>query len=120
MKCGAHALVIGLPLSAGAVFVQPVCSSQEPTRPPPRSPNLTNAAAAEEIGIVYEDRFGAVKDDEAARRRLQEEKSEDLAAQFRRKLDRVLTTGQKEVMARAAEEENRRLAETAAFKKPAK
>lgn len=82
--------------------------------------NSAHAVAAEETGIAYEDKFGSVKDDEAARRRLHEEMSEDLLELFRRKLDAVLTASQKEVMARAADEENRRLAETAAYKKPKK
>lgn len=82
--------------------------------------NAAHAAAAEETGIAYEDKFGSVKDDEAARRRLHEEMSEDLLELFRRKLDAALTAGQREVMASAAAEENRRLAETAAYKKPKK
>ena len=82
--------------------------------------NAAYAAAVEETGLVYEDKFGAVKADEAARRRLHEESRDDIEEQFRHKVERLLTAGQKEAMARAAEEEERRNVKAAGGKKPVK
>ena len=82
--------------------------------------NGAYAEAAEETAIVYEDRFAAVKNDDAARRRLHEEIRDDTEEQFRHKLDRVLTAAQKEAMASAAEAEQQQTAKAAAVKKPAK
>ena len=47
--------------------------------------------AAEEVGIVYKDKF-SIKGDEAARRRVMEEKNQDLAEGFLGKLDAMLNT----------------------------
>jgi hypothetical protein len=80
--------------------------------------NAAHAAALEDTGIVYAEKFASVKADEAARRRIQEEKNQDIEEQFFHKLDGILTASQKEAMARAAEEEERSAA--AATKKPAK
>jgi Spy/CpxP family protein refolding chaperone len=82
--------------------------------------NGSYAAAVEETGIVYEDRFSSVKNDEAARKRLHEEIRDDTEELFRHKLDGVLTAAQKEAMARAAKDEESRSAKAAAVKKPAK
>jgi hypothetical protein len=82
--------------------------------------NAAHADATEEAGILYESRFSTVKDDEAARRQLFEEKAKDTAEIFQRKLDGLLTTDQKTAMARAAAEETQRLAVTAKVKKPGK
>jgi hypothetical protein len=84
--------------------------------------NAAYAAAVEETGIVYADKFASpsVKADEAARRRLQEEKNQDTEEQFLHKLDGVLSPGQREAMTRAAEEEAQRNAKAAGTKKPVK
>ena len=72
----------------------------------------------EDTGIVYADKFSTVKADEAARRRIQEDKNQDIEEQFLHKLDGILTPGQKEAMTRAAAEEEQRNAKAAATKKP--
>lgn len=82
--------------------------------------NAAYAAAVEETGLVYADKFASVKADEAARRRIQQEKNEDIEEQFLHKLDGILSAGQKEAMARAAEEEEQRRVNATATKKPAK
>jgi hypothetical protein len=82
--------------------------------------NAAYATAVEETGIVYEDKFAAVKADPAARRRIQDEKSQDTEEQFLHKLDALLTSTQKEAMTRAADEEEHRNVKAAAVKKPAK
>ena len=74
--------------------------------------NGLHAAALEETAILYGPRFGTVKNDEAARLRLQEEVRNSTDEVFRRNLERDLTAGQKAVMAHAAEDE--------AAKRPAK
>ncbi len=81
--------------------------------------NAARVAAVEEVGIVYKDKFGTIKADEAARRRVMEEKNQDLAEGFLGKLDVLLSTSQKEAMARAAAEEEQRM-KTAVNKKPQK
>jgi hypothetical protein len=81
--------------------------------------NAAYAAAVEDTGIVYADKFASVKADEAARRRIQEEKNQDIEEQFLHKLDGILAAGQKEAMKRAAEEEEQRQAKTET-KKPVK
>lgn len=80
--------------------------------------NSAYATAVEEIATVYEAKSGAVKNDEAARKRMQEEKNQDTEDQFLHKLDTLLTPAQKDAMTRAAEDEQRRNA--AAPKKPSK
>jgi len=82
--------------------------------------NAAYAAAVEDTGIVYADKFASVKADEAARRRIQDEKNQDIEEQFFHKLDSILSASQMEAMTRAAEEENQRSAKAAATKKPAK
>ena len=82
--------------------------------------NAAYAAAVEETGILYADRFASVKGDEAGRQRLQEEKKQATETQFREKLHRILTGSQKEAMTRAAEEEEQLHAKAAASKKPLK
>jgi Spy/CpxP family protein refolding chaperone len=82
--------------------------------------NAAYAAAVEDMGIVYADKFASVKADEAARRRIQEEKNQDTEEQFLHKLDGILTASQREAMTRAAEEEERLAASAAVTKKPAK
>ena len=82
--------------------------------------NAAYAAAVEDTGIVYADKFASVKADEAARRRIQQEKNEDIEEQFLHQLDGILTADQKEAMARAAEAEEQHRANAAATKKPAK
>jgi Spy/CpxP family protein refolding chaperone len=82
--------------------------------------NAAYAAAVEETGIVYADKFASVKADEAARRRIQEEKNQDMEEQFLQKLDGILTASQKEAMNRTAQEEEQRAANTATKRKPAK
>lgn len=82
--------------------------------------NAAYAAAVEDTGIVYADKFAAVKADEAARKRLQEDKNQDTEEQFLHKLDALLTPAQKEAMKRAATEEEQRNAKAAATKKPVK
>jgi hypothetical protein len=81
--------------------------------------NAAYTAAVEEAGIIYADKFASVKADEAARRRIQEEKNQDTEEQFLQKLDGILNASQREAMTRAAEEAQRR-AGTAALKKPVK
>lgn len=71
--------------------------------------NAARAAAVEEVGIVYKDKFGTIKADEAARRRVMEEKNQDLAEGFLGKLDVLLSATQKDAMARAAAEEAQRM-----------
>lgn len=80
--------------------------------------NAAYAAAMEDTGIVYADKFATVKADEAARRRIQEEKNQDIEEQFLHKLDGILSPGQKEAMTRAAAEEEQRNLKAAAIKKP--
>ena len=82
--------------------------------------NAAYAAAVEEAGIVYADKFASVKADEAARRRIQEEKSQDTEEQFLHKLDGILSESQKAALTRAGEEEQQRSAKTATTKKPVK
>lgn len=82
--------------------------------------NAAYAAAVEDTGIVYADKFAAVKADEAARKRLQEDKNQDTEEQFLHKLDALLTPAQKEAMKRAATEEEQRNAKATATKKPVK
>lgn len=82
--------------------------------------NAAYAAAVDDTGIVYEDKFASVKADEAARRRLQEEKSQDTEELFLHKLDGLLTASQKAAMTRAAEEEEQHNLKSAATKKPLK
>jgi hypothetical protein len=82
--------------------------------------NAAYAAAVEDTGIVYADKFAAVKADQAARRRIQDEKNQDTEEQFLHKLDRLLTPSQKEAMTRAAENEEARSAQVERAKKPAK
>jgi hypothetical protein len=82
--------------------------------------NAAYAGAVEDVGIVYADKFASVKADEAARRRIQDEKNQDTEEQFLHKLDAILTASQKEAMSRAAEEEEQRRANAPVTKKPAK
>ena len=82
--------------------------------------NAAYAAAVEDTGIVYADKFASVKADEAARKRIQEEKQQDTEEQFHHKLDALLSPAQKEAMKRAAAEEDERNAKAATVKKPAK
>ena len=82
--------------------------------------NATYATAVEDTGIVYADKFASVKADEAARRRLQEDKNQDTEEQFLHKLDALLSPAQKEAMKRTAAEEEQRNAKAAATKKPVK
>ena len=82
--------------------------------------NAAYAAAVEDVGIIYADKFAAVKADEAARRRLQEDKNQDTEEQFLHKLDALLSPAQKESMKRAATEEEQRNAKAATTKKPVK
>ena len=84
--------------------------------------NAAYLAAIEDTGIVYADKFATpnVKADEAARKRLQEEKNQDTVDQFLHKLEVVLTPAQREAMTRAAEEEAKRSAMAAGSKKPSK
>jgi hypothetical protein len=82
--------------------------------------NAAYASANDDTGIVYEEKFASVKADEAARRRIQEEKNQDIEEHFYSKLDGILSTSQKEAMTRAAEEEVKRSATAAGTKKPVK
>ncbi|MEA3207235.1 MAG: hypothetical protein QOE70_292 [Chthoniobacter sp.] len=82
--------------------------------------NAAYAAAVEDTGIVYADKFGSVKADDAARRRLQDDKNQDTEEQFLHKLDGLLTASQRESMTRAAEEEEQRDAKATPTKKPVK
>lgn len=74
-------------------------------------------ASHEEIGTIYEEKYASVKADEAARRRLQDEKNQDVEDNFLHKLDGLLSPEQKDAMTRAAEDEQRR---NTATKKPSK
>jgi len=84
--------------------------------------NAAHAAAIEETGIVYADKFASpsVKADPAARQRLQQEKNEDTEEGFLHKLDGILTPAQKEAITRAGEEEAKRSAAASGTKKPVK
>lgn len=82
--------------------------------------NAAYAAAVEDTGIVYADKFASVKADEAARRRIQEDKAQDIEEQFLHKLDAILTAEQKEAMTKAAADEEQRNAKAATIKKPVK
>jgi hypothetical protein len=82
--------------------------------------NAVYAAAVEDVGIIYADKFASVKTDEAARKRLQDDKNQDTEEHFFRKLDALLTPAQKDAMKRAAAEEEQRNAKAAATKKPVK
>ena len=82
--------------------------------------NAAYAAAAEDVGIIYADKFASVKADEAARKRLQDDKNTDTEEHFYRKLDALLTPAQKAAMKRAAAEETERNAKAAVTKKPVK
>jgi Spy/CpxP family protein refolding chaperone len=82
--------------------------------------NAAYASAVEDTGVVYADKFASVKADEAARKRIQEEKNQDIEEQFFHKLDALLSPSQKEAMKRAAGEEQERNAKAATVKKPAK
>ena len=85
--------------------------------------NAAYLAAVEDVGVIYADKFASVKADEAARKRMQEEKNTDTEEHFFHKLDALLTPAQKETMKRAAaeeEERNARNAKAAPVKKPAK
>jgi Spy/CpxP family protein refolding chaperone len=82
--------------------------------------NAAYAAAVEDTGIVYADKFASVKADEAARRRIQEDKAQDIEEQFLHKLNAILTASQKEAMTNAAAEGEQRNAKAATIKKPVK
>ena len=82
--------------------------------------NAAYATAVEDTGVVYADKFASVKADEAARRRIQEEKAQDIEEQFLHKLDGILSPAQRDAMTRAGEEEAQRSATTATTKKPVK
>lgn len=84
--------------------------------------NAAYAAAQEDTGIIYAEKFASpsIKLDPEARRRLQAEKSQDTEEGFLHKLDTILSPEQKAAMTRAAEEEAKRSAANANFKKPAK
>ena len=82
--------------------------------------NAAYATAVEDVGIIYADKFASVKADEAARKRLQDDKNQDTEEHFFRKLDALLTPTQKEAMKRAAAEEEQRNAKAATTKKPVK
>lgn len=81
--------------------------------------NAAYLATVEEIGTVYSEKFASVKGDEAARKRIQEEKSQDVEDHFLGKLDGILSPAQKDAMTKAAQEEQRRGAQ-ATVKKPSK
>ena len=82
--------------------------------------NVAYAGAVDDTGIVYEEKFASVKADQAARKRIQDEKNQDIEEHFYGKLDGILSTSQKEAMTRAAEEEAKRSATAAGTKKPVK
>jgi hypothetical protein len=84
--------------------------------------NAAYAAANEETGIIYSEKFASpsTKLDPEARRRLQAEKNQDTEEGFLHKLDGILSPAQKEAMTRAAEEETKRSAATGGTKKPVK
>jgi NADH dehydrogenase/NADH:ubiquinone oxidoreductase subunit G len=82
--------------------------------------NAAHAAAVEDTGIIYADKFASVKADEAARRRIQEEKNQDIEETFLHKLDALLSPAQMEAMKRAAADEEQRSAKAATTKKPVK
>ncbi|MBI3881947.1 MAG: hypothetical protein HY301_18035 [Verrucomicrobia bacterium] len=73
-----------------------------------------------EMAIAYEDRFGSVKDDAAAREKLHIEQAEDLEALFVRKLNALLSPALKEAMTAAAEIEKQRKESVTKVKKPSK
>ena len=83
--------------------------------------NAAYAAANEETGIIYADKFASpyVKEDPEARGRLQQEKNQDTEEGFLHKLDGILNPTQREAMTRAAENEAQRNA-PAGTKKPVK
>ena len=82
--------------------------------------NAAYAAATEDTGIVYADKCASIKADEAARKRIQEEKNHDIEEQFLHKLDGILSAEQRDAVARAGEEEAQRMAKAAGVKKPVK
>jgi len=82
--------------------------------------NVAYAAAVEETGVIYEEKFGSVKADEAARRRVQEEKNQDIEEHFFHKLDGILSAAQKDAMNSAAKEEEQRRAQAGGTKKTPK
>ena len=82
--------------------------------------NQLYAVISEESAISYQDRYGAIKDDPAARNQLREEQAEDVEAQFVRKLSTILSPEQRQAMATAAKNEKERELTAAAYKKPAK
>ncbi|HEV7405556.1 MAG TPA: hypothetical protein VGO11_21605 [Chthoniobacteraceae bacterium] len=82
--------------------------------------NAAYAAAVADTGVVYADKFASVKADEAARKRIQEEKGQDIEEQFLHKLDALLSPAQQASMKAAAEAEEQRNAKAATVKKPAK
>ena len=82
--------------------------------------NAAYAGAVEDTGIIYAEKFASIKGDEAARKRLQDEKNQDTEEHFLHKLDALLSPAQKETMKRAADDEEQRNAKAAATKKPAK
>lgn len=81
--------------------------------------NAAYAAAVEDTGVVYADKFSSTKVQEL-RKRIQEEKNQDIEEQFFHKLDAILSPAQKEAMKRAAEDEEQRNAKALETKKPAK
>lgn len=84
--------------------------------------NKAYEETGDEIGAIYADKF-AVKGDEAARKRVMEEKNQDTIDRFLSKLDTLLTPAQKEAMTRAGEiekQQNAKAAAAASAKKPSK
>jgi hypothetical protein len=81
--------------------------------------NAAYAASVDDTGVVYADKFSSTKSLEL-RKRIQDEKNQDIEEQFFHKLDAILSPAQKEAMKRAAEEEEQRKATAAPTKKPAK
>jgi hypothetical protein len=82
--------------------------------------NAAYAAASEETGIIYQEKFASIKADPEARKRIQEEKNHDMEELFLNKLDGILNESQKAALASAAQEEAQRNASTAAAKKGVK
>jgi hypothetical protein len=82
--------------------------------------NAAYAAAGEETGIIYQEKFASIKADPEARKRIQEEKNHDMEELFLNKLDGILNESQKAALASAAEEEAKRSANAAATKKAVK
>jgi predicted DNA binding protein len=78
--------------------------------------NAAYAAAVDDAGVIYADKFASTKSEEL-RKRIQEEKNRDIEEQFLQKLDGLLTPPQKEAVKRAAEQEEQRAANAPA-KKP--